>query len=168
MRESGKTMQTGYDLRRATPEDEVFLCDLYASARPDAALLEAWPEAERTAFLRSQFELQQRHYETAFPDSQHDIILVEGRPAGRLWMDWRADEARCLDIALLPACRGAGLGSRLFEDLKIRACERGLPLTLSVEHGNPHAQRFYGKQGFRALRDLGSHVLMEWLPSAAG
>ena len=157
-------MQTGYTLRGATAADEPFLRGLCASARTDAALLEAWPEVEREAFLGSQFDLQRQQYEALHPDAEHDIVLCDGEPVGRLWVGWRVEEVRVLDVALLPDRCGRGLGSLILRDLQARAAGAGLPLRLHVEHANPGARRLYQRHGFREVRDTGMHVFMEWLP----
>lgn len=156
--------QARYTLRPAGPEDEAFLVALYATVRADAVHIDAWPEDQRDAFYRSQFDLQRRHYETYFPSSEHDIIVVAGEPVGRLWMDWRDDEAHMLDVGLMPAARGQGLGATILDDLKQRATERSLAMTLNVEHNNPDALRFYERHGFRRLKDIGTHWFMEWTP----
>ena len=158
---------TGYTLRPATADDEAFLYALFASARPDAPLLASWPEAEREQFLRSQFTLQARHYTTHFPDAEHAIVLVDGAPVGRSWVDWRETEARVLDVALVPAVRGQGLGGRLLDDLKAEARRRGIPVTLHVEHNNPAAKRFYARHGFRVVKDIGTHDFLEWASDPA-
>ena len=157
-------MVPAYTLRPATPADDEFLYGLVATARTDAAHLAAFPGAERESLLRNQFELQRAHYRKAYPDSQHDIILVEGDRVGRLWIDWDEKELRGLDIALLPHRQRAGLGTRIVEDLQAQAAERGVPMTICVEHNNPSAKRLYLRLGFQDVKDLGMHMSMVWHP----
>ncbi|MDJ0974805.1 MAG: GNAT family N-acetyltransferase [Planctomycetota bacterium] len=156
-----------YTLRPAAPDDEAFLYHLFVSARPDAHLLASLPAAEREPFLRSQFALQAHHYTTHFPDAEHAIVLVDGAPVGRSWVDWRETEARWLDVALLPEHRGGGLGARLLDDLKAEAARRGIPVTLNVEHNNVAAKRFYARHGFRLVEDIGTHEFLKWTPGPA-
>jgi hypothetical protein len=42
-----------------------------------------WTEAEKAAFLRAQFALQQAHYRTHYRDADFCIIEAKGRPIGR-------------------------------------------------------------------------------------
>lgn len=159
-------MSTPYTLRPVRPDDESFLYTLFVSARPDAPLLAAWPAAERERFLRSQFALQTHHYTTHHPEAEHAIVLVEGVSAGRTWVAWGEDEARWLDVALLPGHRGRGLGQRLLADLQAEATRRGVPVTLHVERNNPGARRFYLRHGFEVVEDIGTHERLRWQPEA--
>jgi ribosomal protein S18 acetylase RimI-like enzyme len=66
-----------------------------------------------------------------------------------------------MDIALLPAYRGQGIGTRLLDALLAQA--QGAPVTLHVEPLNP-AQRLYRRLGFRLLEDRGVYHFLEWRP----
>ena len=160
-------MGVTYDLRPVAAADDDFLYALSVTARADGPLLETLPASDREHLLRSQFELQRRHYALHFPTSRHEIVLVGGRVVGRVWVDWRPEEARCLDIALLPDVRGAGLGGRIIEDLKAEGARRGVPLTLHVERNNPAARRLYERLGFRVEAATDTHTLMRWDPQGA-
>jgi ribosomal protein S18 acetylase RimI-like enzyme len=67
--------------------------------------------------------------------------------AGRLWLDEGDDRLHILDIALLPAWRGRGLGTRCLQALAEAAGQR--PLSIHVEIHNP-ARRLYERLGFVA------------------
>ncbi|HTD51708.1 MAG TPA: GNAT family N-acetyltransferase, partial [Thermoanaerobaculia bacterium] len=75
-------------------------------------------------------------------------------------------EIRLVDIALLPAFRGKGVGTRLLAELIAEAKGRGVPLTIHVELFNP-ARRLYDRLGFTPVEEHGVHVLMERRPEAA-
>ena len=157
-------MPPTYALRPVTDEDEAFLLRLYGCSRPDAELLAVSAAENFDDLVRTQFELQRRHYQTSFPDAVHEIIEIEGEPAGRIWNDWREDEVRCLDVALLPEHRSKGLGGQILEDLKAQAAQRRVVVTLSVEHWNPRARAFYERHGFAVIKSYDSHSLLEWAP----
>ena len=154
-----------FTCRPAGAGDEAFLEALYADTRAEELAPTGWDEAAKVAFCRQQFRLQRAHYETHFPDAVHEILEVEGVPAGRLWVDWRDAEARLLDVALRATHRGQGLGTAVLRQLMDAAAERGLAVTLNVEHNNPRAKRLYARLGFRVLRDIGTHDFMEWTPA---
>lgn len=134
-----------YRLRPATAADEDWQLAIYAGTREDELALTGWPPEQREAFLRQQHRAQQQHYRAHFPHSVCQLILVDGEVAGRLWLDDRADRLHILDIALLPAWRGRGLGSRCLQDL----AAQGRALGIQVELHNP-ARRLYERLGFVA------------------
>jgi ribosomal protein S18 acetylase RimI-like enzyme len=148
-------------LRPVTFEDESFLYQLYATTRSEEMAVVPWNEAQKEAFLRMQFQAQTTFYAEQFPNAAFLVVLREGKPAGRLYVDRRADEIRLLDIALLPEHRGAGLGTALLRDLTAEAASAGKPLRIHVERYNP-ALRLYLRLGFRLLEDQGIYYLMEW------
>ena len=90
-------------------------------------------------------------------------MLVDGEPAGRLYVDRRADEIRLIDIALMPAFRRRGIGGELLKRVLDQGREAGLPVQIHVEHNNP-AMRLYDRLGFRRVEDQGVYWLMRWQP----
>ena len=150
-------------LRPMTPDDQDFLCRVYASTREQELAQVDWDEAHKTAFVQMQFDAQHRYYAENYPHAQFQIILVDGEPAGRLYVDRRAAEIRIMDITLLPAFRGQGIGSRLLNEILAEGQAHGLPVTIHVERFNP-ALRLYERLGFRLLEDKGVYYLMEWTP----
>ena len=134
-----------YRLRTATEADVGWQLAIHAGTRADELALTGWASEQREAFVAGQHRAQQRHYRQHFPQSVCELILVGDEVAGRLWTDERADRLHILDIALLPAWRGRGLGTRCLRDL----AARGRPLSIQVELHNP-ARRLYERLGFVA------------------
>ena len=124
-----------------------------------------WTDADKDAFVRMQFEAQDRWYREQMPDASFDVVLVEDEPAGRLYVDQREDEIRIVDIALLPEYRNRGIGSGLLGDLIAGADRAGKPLTIHVERFN-RARRFYERLGFREIADRGVYLLLERTPAS--
>ena len=81
-------------LRRVTAGDEPFLRALYASTRERELSIVPWPEEQKTAFLTMQFDAQDSHYRTHYPDAQFDIIEIDGVAAGRFYVWATARELR--------------------------------------------------------------------------
>lgn len=148
------------ELRPATPADRELLTAVYASTRAEEMAALAWPPAEKDAFVLMQFDAQDRHYRTHFPHADYDVVVVDGRPAGRLYVDRGPGELRILDVALLPEARAMGIGTSLLRDLMAEADAAGVPVRLHVETYNP-ARRLYERLGFTAAGQTGVHVLME-------
>jgi len=152
-------------LRPATDDDLPFLRRLYASTRREELAQVDWPEAQKEAFLRMQFEAQHRHYREHYPRARFDVVLVDGEPAGRLYVDVWRDQIRLVDVALLPVHRGRGLGTRLIRSVLDQGEADGKPVTIHVEQFNP-ALRLYERLGFRRIGEHGVYHLMEWRPDA--
>jgi ribosomal protein S18 acetylase RimI-like enzyme len=148
------------ELRAAREEDEAFLLDVYASTRADELAQVGWPEDAKAAFVASQHAAQSAHYRGGYPDAAFDVIVVDGVPVGRLYVSRGRDEIRVMDLALLPAWRGRGVGSALLRDLAAEARTSGKKLTVHVEKLN-RARELYERIGFVEADDVGTHVLLE-------
>lgn len=151
--------------RPARTEDEDFLVAVYGSTREDELAMTPWDAAQRDAFVRFQLAAQQRFYQTEYPHAEHQIVLAGDRPVGRLYVDRRADEIRILDVTLLQAERGRGLGESLLRQLMVEAERAGKPLTIHVETFN-RSRRLFERLGFKAAADNGLHILFEWRAEA--
>ncbi|HEX5502328.1 MAG TPA: GNAT family N-acetyltransferase [Thermomicrobiales bacterium] len=148
-------------LRPARPDDGAFLRALYAATRADELAAWGWDAARRDAFLAMQFQAQRRHYEAAWPHAEHRIVCLAGRPIGRLLVAREPGEIRLVDIALLPECRGAGIGAGLIGGLLDEGARAGLPVRLHVAREN-RARRLYERLGFVVVSgDHEPYLLME-------
>jgi ribosomal protein S18 acetylase RimI-like enzyme len=141
--------------------DGELLYAVYASTRAEELAVVAWTDAQKEAFLRMQFEAQDRHYHDLRPDAAYDVVLVDGRPAGRLYVDREAGEIRVVDIALLPQYRGRGVGRTLLRDVMEEGDRSGRPVTIHVEHGN-RARALYERLGFTQIATTGVYDLLEY------
>ncbi len=151
-------------LRPATGADRDFLLRVYAGTRDDVGTL-PWPEEQRREFVAMQFAAQTADYEARFAEAEHSVVLVDGVPHGRIWVDRNDTEIRLLDVALLPERRNRGTGRVLLERLIAEAQQAGKPLRHSVYTTNVQALRFYERLGFEVVEDFEMYVLMEWRPT---
>jgi ribosomal protein S18 acetylase RimI-like enzyme len=151
-------------LRAAGPGDREFLYRVYASTRTEELAVVPWDEAEKDTFLRAQFDAQDRWYRENYPHATYEVIEVDGEPAGRLYLHRGEREIRIVDIALLPAHRGNGVGSSLLRDLLAEADAAGRRVTIHVERFNP-ALRLYERLGFTVAEDKGVHLFLERPPA---
>lgn len=148
-------------LRPVADGDEPFLHEVYASTRREEVAPLPWSAEQKEAFLRMQSEAQHKYYLEQFSEAEMLVVLVDGEPAGRLYVDRREEEIRLVDIALLPAYRGGGIGGSLLRGLLREAREAGKPVRIHVEKQNP-ALRLYERLGFQRIGDRGVYWLMEW------
>ncbi|MGD0959432.1 MAG: GNAT family N-acetyltransferase [Methylomonas sp.] len=150
-------------LRDETVADDNFLRGLYASTRGGEMSLLPWTDAEKSIFLNQQFNLQRRHYRQHFPDAEFMLVLLAGQAVGRWYVQRGADAYLLIDVALLPAHRGQGLGGFLMNRLLSDAANAKKPVRLHVEKHN-RAQNLYTRLGFDPINDEGVYLLMEWRP----
>jgi ribosomal protein S18 acetylase RimI-like enzyme len=153
-------------LRPVTPEDDPFLRELYASTRREELAAMGLGGAQLDALLQMQFLAQRRGYAAQFPGAHHHIVLRDGAPAGRLYVDRRPGAIRVVDIALLPEHRGAGLGGALLRELLVEAAGSRSLVCLHVLHANP-ALRLYERLGFTRTGVDGLHLALTWRPEAS-
>ncbi|HEX2163866.1 MAG TPA: GNAT family N-acetyltransferase, partial [Thermoanaerobaculia bacterium] len=146
--------------------DTDLLARLYASTRWEELAAVDWTDEQKTAFLRFQFDAQSDHYRKHYPNASFDVVLVDGEPAGRLYVDEWEREIRLVDVALFPEHRGRGIGTRLLRGLMERAERAGKALSIHVEGFNP-ALRLYERLGFARVGEHGPYLLMEWRPQTA-
>ena len=85
------------------------------------------------------------------------LALLDGEPAGLLiaMEGFSTFKAQALmnihDVAVVPTCRGKGIGQALFREIERVARNRDCcKLTLEVLSGNQRAMRLYEHLGFRA------------------
>ena len=150
-------------LRPATPADEPFEFQVYASTRVEELAVTGWDDSQIRAFLSMQFRAQTVHYATHFPAATRDIILVDGKPAGRLIVERAADHILIVDVALVPEFRGKGVGGSYVRSVQEEAARAALPVVIHVEKNNP-ALRLYDRLGFRPVADLGIYLELKWAP----
>jgi GNAT superfamily N-acetyltransferase len=128
--------------------DEAFLRELYASTRPEVA---DWPDEPRAAFLAHQFEAQRTGWSETFPGSDHDVIVLGGQPAGRVWVYWSEPSCLIVDLALLPEHRRHGFGTQVVEEVLAEADRAAVPVRAHVERMNTPSLAFWTRLGFREI-----------------
>jgi ribosomal protein S18 acetylase RimI-like enzyme len=151
-------------LRPFCGDDQEFLFRLYASTRQHEIAAFGWPEAQQQAFLRMQFNAQQRSYEMSYGQADHQIVEQEGVPIGRLMVLRQPGSVLLVDIALLPEFRGQGIGGVLIRRLILECDQKKVPLRLQVQKINP-AQRLYQRLGFNRTGEDQMYIQMEKQPT---
>jgi ribosomal protein S18 acetylase RimI-like enzyme len=134
-------------LRSATPDDKPFLLSLFAASRSDELALMNVGEDQKQRFIAMQFEAQSRQYAAAYPDAENSIILSQVGPIGRLLLDRGTQEFTLVDVALLPAYRGFGIGTALIHSISTEAAATGKSIRLHVLASSA-AKRLYERLGF--------------------
>ena len=104
-----------------------------------------WTDEMKDAFVRQQFTAQHAWYQEHYQGATFDVVLIDGIPAGRLYVHRRPDEIRLRDVL----AEGEAVGK---------------PVTIHVEVYNP-AMRLYERLGFKPVEDRGVYYLMKWSSS---
>lgn len=155
--------ERGFALRPETEADLPFLLRLYIATRWEELSVTDWTDAQKIAFLESQFAAQRSHYLSHYAGAAFEVLEERGVPAGRLYLDRQADTLLIVDIALLPPWCGRGIGTALLEAMFAEARLAGKGVTISVEKFNP-AQRLYRRLGFREYAEDDVYWFMHWSP----
>jgi ribosomal protein S18 acetylase RimI-like enzyme len=157
--------EVSVNLRPISDDDGPFLFSVYASTREAELALVDWSDLQKKAFLEMQFNAQHQHYQQHYSDTDFLIILIQDEPAGRFYVARWHHEIRIVDVALLPAYRGRGIGSRLIRELLEEGSRSRRKVSIHVEAFNP-ALRLYRRLGFDVVDDKGVYLLMEWHPDS--
>jgi len=151
-------------LRPVVAADEPLLLEIYASTRAEEMAMVPWTRGQQEAFIAMQFAAQQEHYRKVQPDANHDIIMLNDRPVGRLYVARTEEYIEIMDITLLPQERNSGIGTSLIKALMDEATHLR-PLRIYVETFNP-SLRLFERLGFKAVEEQGIQLLMEWIPNS--
>ena len=155
----------GITARRIAEHDLGFLRRLHASTRAEELAATHWPPDMQQRFLAQQFELQHRHYQVYFAEGEFLLLLWEEQPIGRLYWHAQAGQATLVEISLLPAHRGQGLGSALLSVLAAQADLEGQSIDLHVDPTSP-ARRLYERFGFTPVAPRDGRLRMTRRPHA--
>ncbi len=139
----------GVALRREGPGDKGFAAALYAANRMAELALVPWPREAKDAFLAEQFALQWRHFGKNWPRADRWIVTRGGADLGRIYWVRTRPVWEFIEIGLLPAAQGSGIGAALVGWLQALAQAGGAKgLLLHVAHDNPRAAALYARLGF--------------------
>jgi ribosomal protein S18 acetylase RimI-like enzyme len=154
----------GLHFRPITDADLPFLARLYASTRMEELAVTDWSNAQKAAFLQSQFDAQHAHYAKHYAGSDFFVIERAGAAVGRLYLARWTAEHRIVDIAFLLEYRREGFGTALLSDVLDEAARAGKAVSIHVEKFNP-AISLYRRLGFVAVSEEGAYDLMRREPS---
>lgn len=140
--------------------DEPFLVELYASTRAEEMSLVSWSDERKQAFLRMQFEAQDRYYRERYPNASFNLIKINDRPVGRFYVTELDDEIRIIDLVFLPFHFDSGFFARLLEEVLQKGARAEKPVRIYLESFNPQTEIFV-QAGFRKIGENGFYFLWE-------
>jgi len=151
-------------VRPASPQDEIFLYELYSAVRGPEFALAPIGANEKEHLIRMQFRAQMSSYAEMFPNSCYHIVLLDSEPVGRLWVAPVDGEFHLVDIAVHPKLQNKGIGTVLVQRLQQEATRARLPIRSVVSKFNPGSFRFHKRLGFQIVREDEMNYFMEWRP----
>jgi ribosomal protein S18 acetylase RimI-like enzyme len=151
-------------VRPALSQDEIFLYDLYSALRGSEFALAPISATQREFLIRTQFRAQMSAYTQMYPNSCCHLVLLDSKPAGRLWVAPGDGELQLVDIAVHPKLQSKGIGTVLIQRIQQEAAKARLPIRSCVFRFNPGSLRFHQRLGFTIVREDQTHYYMEWRP----
>lgn len=114
-----------------------------------AGMITAYDGARYAAMRQLTLTLVKEHLQVEFPGMEDET------EAGEYYLD---------SLAVLPQCRGRGIGRALLQKAVDEGMGRGLSPTLAVDPANKRAQRLYRSLGFRHVREIFifGHIYYKW------
>lgn len=152
-------------LRPTTESDLDFLHDVYRDSRSIELAMVPWDEEQKRLFVIHQYSAQTRHYLEYYPKALHDIVLRNGEPVGRLYVDRGEKTTAILDICVAMKYRRQGVATKVISDLIAEAEANGTIITVSTEPFNP-SQSLFKKLGFVVAKEDEARVSFERKPTA--
>lgn len=150
-------------LQPAATADQPLLLRLFVEQRASIFVAAGLDERQVETMLKSQFQFRSHSYAQQHPAAEDRILVTSaGERIGRILIDWTGESARLIDIAILQSHRGNGIGTGVLEKCLDEAAQRGCPLRLTVDRGNP-AERLYARMGFTPIGETPLQREMEAL-----
>ncbi|WP_441236215.1 GNAT family N-acetyltransferase [Bradyrhizobium sp. 930_D9_N1_4] len=156
-------------LRPSRPSDASFMRQLFSEVRGGQFTAAGLSGPILEQIVEQQFRSQAAGYAAQYPDAISWVVTRNETEIGRLLLHCAGESWHIIDIALLPAECGRGLGSEIFDALEASAHQRGITaLTLSVLASNSAARRFYLRRGFAEAGEAGAaHIAMRKISPSA-
>lgn len=151
----------GIVYRPERDDDYPFIRELFIATRAEEVAATGWPIETQRAFLVQQCDAQRSHYRTSYIAAEWLVIERGGEAIGRLYLNRAGSMTGLLDIALIPAARGGGIGSAIVADVLAEAARADRPVEIYVEVNNP-ARRIYDRLGFVPHESNGIYDRMTW------
>lgn len=152
-----------YRLRPVVDADRPLIATIFADGR--AADYARWglsPE-QLEALVQHQSAAQWLHYQSHYPASVHSLICVGDTAVGRVWLDQGEDALRLLDLTVLSAWRGRGIGGRILDGLKADARRSGR--SIGIWLSDSEDKTWWARRGFEPQEQRDFHQRWDWTPA---
>ncbi|MFB9326040.1 GNAT family N-acetyltransferase [Paenibacillus aurantiacus] len=147
----------------AIESDASFLYQLFVHTRLEEMQAWAWDETMQQQFLNMQWTARQHSYSLQYPAAEQLILHVRDERVGQALVNRTDSNLTLVDITVLPAYRGLGIGTAFIQELLSEAEAGAKNIHLSVLPDNP-ALRLYERLGFNKIESSSLHIQMVWSP----
>lgn len=139
-----------------------FLLQLFKECRPDLDLIGNINEEQRDAIIAQQFNIEQEQLRKMYPDAEFNIVMVNGKPIGRLYIYYGEEFHHIIEIGLLKSYRGLGIGKKIMITAIKNATKMKKSVKLKVFWFNQGAYSFYENIGFTIIKNNTVFYEMEY------
>jgi len=155
-------LTTNIAFRDAVQSDSDFLHEVYYSTRQNEMDLMGWGADDAGPFLKMQFDFQDRHYRSMFPDACRLIIMMDGEKAGRIIIERNDGFIRIVLLEFLPEFQKKGCGSFILKCFQAEAAGRNISVCFNVAVDNVRGQKLFKSLGFYETGTDDAYYFMEW------
>ena len=134
--------------RPETPADEPFLRQMIIASVAQELMAWTWPEAIRDHLLGVQYTARVGSLHAHYPAAASEIILVDGQPAGWIFLEESPEHIHLCEIMMSMEMRGRGAGTQVLRELLADADRAGKAVRLLVNVTNTRAIQLYERLGF--------------------
>jgi ribosomal protein S18 acetylase RimI-like enzyme len=134
--------------RPETLDDEPFLRQMILASITQELMAWTWPDAIRDQLLGMQYTSKVGSLRANYPQASSEIILVDGQPAGWIFLDELPESIHLCEIMVLIERRGQGVGAAVLREVLAAADRAGKPVHLLVNVTNTRAIQLYERLGF--------------------
>lgn len=138
-----------------------FLLQLFKECRPDLELIGGINEKQKEDIIFQQFTLEQEQLIKMYPDVEFNVVMLNEKPVGRIYIYHGETADRILEIGLLAEYRNLGIGRKLITTAIENAIRKNKSVRLQVAWFNQRAYKFYKEIGFRVIENQGVSFEME-------
>jgi ribosomal protein S18 acetylase RimI-like enzyme len=136
--------------RAATEQDDAFLFALFKEVRSVEFAQAPLAPAQLDLLMNIQYAGQKTSYGAQYPEG-NEIVLLDGKAIGRMWLYEGPAEHHLVDISLMAEFRNRGIGAALVREAVAAARAAGMRLCCSVAATNHGSLRFHQRLGFQIV-----------------
>lgn len=139
------------ELRKATDDDKEFLHELNRKVYQEVVVEQfgSWDD-----------DHQSKYFEQKWKEAEYQIVEIEGKRIGTIWIMEEIDHIRIRELQILPEFQNRGIGTELMKRVIEKAKWRKRPIRLSVLRVN-RARIFYERFGFGVYDETETRLYLE-------
>jgi Predicted acetyltransferase len=154
----------GISLELVQTKHDDLLLKIFKESRQDFAWINGISEEQKETIIFQQFIAEREQLKFVYPEAELNVVILDKKPIGRLYIYYGKNEDRILEIGLLEDYRDRGIGTTIVTKVIEKAIEKGKVVSLQVAWFNHAAYRFYEQLGFQVVENKGIAYEMKYIP----